>query len=285
MFDGVHLGHTEILKNVVTKAKEKGLFPAILTFSPHPRAYFSPTEDFPQLSTLGEKKKLMEALGIEYFIIREFSAEFQQLSPEAYIEDFLIGTLNAQHIFIGHDHTFGKGKSGNFGLLKNYSQTHALEVEQTYAVEYQGLPISSSRIRKALETGDILSANAMLGRGYEISGEVIHGKKLGRTIGYPTANLNISKEKLLPKKGAYIVEVYFGQEFYKGMLSIGTNPTVGGTELSVEVYILDFNQDIYAQNLRIVFRDFLHEEIRFNGIDELIQRLDEDKKITKDFLF
>jgi riboflavin kinase/FMN adenylyltransferase len=159
------------------------------------------------------------------------------------------------------------------------------EVEQVEAVSYKDLNISSTQIRNALLNGNIVLANEMLGYNYSLSGTIVHGKKIGRTIGYPTANIDVDVLKLLPKKGAYIVDVFVKNQHYKGMLSIGTNPTVNGNSLSVEVYILDFDEDIYDQEISVNFRDFLHEEIKFNNLEELMVRLDEDKRLTSEFTF
>ena len=159
------------------------------------------------------------------------------------------------------------------------------EVEQVEAVNYKDINISSTQIRNALSNGNVILANEMLGYNYSIAGTVVHGKKIGRTIGYPTANIEVDALKLLPKKGAYIVDVFVKNHHYKGMLSIGTNPTVDGKMISVEVYILDFDQDIYDQAISINFRDFLHDEIKFESLEKLIERLDEDKKLTSEFNF
>ena len=158
-------------------------------------------------------------------------------------------------------------------------------VQQLDAVKEGEFNISSTKIRNCLANGNIIGANKMLGYHYSVSGKVIDGKKLGRTIGYPTANIEVDELKLLPKKGAYIVEVYVKNKFYKGMLSIGTNPTVNGKKLTVEVYILDFNEEIYGEEITVKFRDFLHEEIKFESLEKLIERLDEDKRLTKEFEF
>ena len=197
----------------------------------------------------------------------------------------MVEKLNVKHLIIGHDHTFGKNRSGDFGLLKKMSSEYDFEVEQVEAVDFQKKNISSTQIRNALLEGNVKEANEMLGYVYSVSGEVVHGKKIGRTIGYPTANIAADPAKLLPKKGAYIVDVFVKNKHYKGMLSIGTNPTVNGNSLSTEVYILDFNGDIYDEIISVNFRDFLHDEIKFESLEKLIERLDEDKKLTENFNF
>ena len=197
----------------------------------------------------------------------------------------MVEKLNVKHVIIGYDHVFGKNKSGNFDLLQQLSEKLGYDVAQLKAVKEGDFNISSTKIRNCLGNGNIIGANKMLGYHYSVSGKVVDGKKLGRTIGYPTANLEINELKLLPKKGAYIVEVSVKNKFYKGMLSIGTNPTVNGEKLTVEVYILDFNEDIYGEEITVKFRDFLHEEIKFESLEKLIERLDEDKRLTEEFEF
>lgn len=285
MFDGVHLGHISIINQLKEKAKEKGLQTTLLSFWPHPRKVFNPNDELKLLTTLDEKISLLEKSDIDLLFLKKFDEEFRNLTGEEFIRQILVEKLNAKSIIIGHDHVFGKNKSGNFELLQKLSTELGYEVAQLDAVKEGEFNISSTKIRNCLGNGNIIGANKMLGYHYSISGKVIDGKKLGRTIGYPTANLEINELKLLPKKGAYIVEVFVKNKFYKGMLSIGTNPTVNGEKLTVEVYILDFNEDIYGENITINFRDFLHEEIKFESLEKLIERLDEDKKLTENYIF
>lgn len=286
MFDGVHLGHISIINQLKRIATEKNFETALLTFWPHPRKVFNPNDDLKLLNTLEEKLNLLEKSGVDILLIKEFDEEFRNLTGEEFIKQILVEKLNVKHIIIGHDHVFGKNKSGNFELLQKLSSELGYEVEQLEALKNEDdFNISSTKIRNCLLKGNVLGANEMLGYHYSISGKVIDGKKLGRTIGYPTANLEIDELKLLPKKGAYIVEVFVKNQFYKGMLSIGTNPTVNGEKLTVEVYILDFNEDIYGEEITLKFRNFLHEQIKFDGLEKLIERLDEDKRLTENFDF
>ncbi|MCU7616667.1 bifunctional riboflavin kinase/FAD synthetase [Chryseobacterium sp. PBS4-4] len=285
MFDGVHLGHKYIIDELKKVGSENDLETAILTFWPHPRFVFNPNEDLKLLNTIEEKKFLMEKYNIHNLFVKEFDDEFRNLTGEEFVRQILIDQLNVKYLIIGYDHSFGKNKSGNFELLQKLSAELDFEVEQMEAINIHENNISSTKIRNALLEGNIKDANEMLGYSYSISGTVVHGKKLGRTIGYPTANIETESIKLLPKKGAYIVEVFVKGQQYKGMLSVGTNPTVNGEKLTVEVYILDFEGDIYDQNITVKFRDFLHEEIKFESLEKLIERLDEDKKLTKSFIF
>lgn len=285
MFDGVHIGHKSIIDELKKTGQEKDLETAILTFWPHPRFVFNPDEDLKLLNTLDEKTVLMEKYGIQNLFLKEFDAGFRNLTGEEFVRQILVDALHVKYLIIGYDHSFGKNKSGNFELLQKLSGELGFEVEQMEAINIHENNISSTKIRKALLTGNIREANEMLGYSYSVSGTVVHGKKIGRTIGYPTANIETDSIKLLPKKGAYIVEVFVQGKHYKGMLSVGTNPTVNGEKLTVEVYILDFAGDIYGKDITVRFRDFLHDEIKFEGMDKLIERLDEDKRLTEEFEF
>lgn len=285
MFDGVHFGHISIINLLKSVAQENNLETAILTFWPHPRKVFNPNDEIKLLNTLNEKLNLLENANLDVVFLKSFDENFRNLTGEEFIRQILVQKLNVKHIIIGHDHVFGKNKSGNFELLQKLSKELDFVVQQLDAVKEGEFNISSTKIRNCLANGNIIGANKMLGYHYSVSGKVIDGKKLGRTIGYPTANIEVDELKLLPKKGAYIVEVYVKNKFYKGMLSIGTNPTVNGDKLTVEVYILDFNKDIYGEEITVKFRDFLHEEIKFESLEKLIERLDEDKRLTKEFEF
>ena len=285
MFDGVHFGHISIINLLKSVAQENNLETAILTFWPHPRKVFNPNDEIKLLNTLNEKLNLLENANLDVVFLKSFDENFRNLTGEEFVRQILVEKLNVKHIIIGHDHVFGKNKSGNFELLQKLSKELDFVVQQLDAVKEGEFNISSTKIRNCLANGNIISANKMLGYHYSVSGKVIDGKKLGRTIGYPTANIEVDELKLLPKKGAYIVEVYVKNKFYKGMLSIGTNPTVNGDKLTVEVYILDFNKDIYGEEITVKFRDFLHEEIKFESLEKLIERLDEDKRLTKEFEF
>lgn len=285
MFDGVHFGHISIINLLKSVAQENNLETAILTFWPHPRKVFNPNDELKLLNTLNEKLNLLENANLDVVFLKSFDENFRNLTGEEFVRQILVQKLNVKHIIIGHDHVFGKNKSGNFELLQKLSKELDFVVQQLDAVKEGEFNISSTKIRNCLANGNIIGANKMLGYHYSVSGKVIDGKKLGRTIGYPTANIEVDELKLLPKKGAYIVEVYVKNKFYKGMLSIGTNPTVNGDKLTVEVYILDFNKDIYGDEITVKFRDFLHEEIKFESLEKLIERLDEDKRLTKEFEF
>ncbi len=283
MFDGVHRGHQSIIREIARIAETKTLKPAILTFWPHPRLVFNPNDDLKLLNTIDEKSDLIEEYGVHYLFLQSFNEEFRNLSGEEFVRQILVEKLNVKYLIIGYDHVFGKNRSGNYNLLEKLAPELGFEVEQMEAVNIHNDHISSTKIRNALLDGKIREANEMLGYRYPVSGTVVDGKKLGRTIGYPTANIKVDSNKLLPKKGAYIVDVFVKNQRHKGMLSIGTNPTVNGDSLTTEVYILDFDEDIYGEEITVNFREFLHEEIKFESLEKLIERLDEDKRKTEAF--
>ena len=285
MFDGVHLGHQRIIKKLNSISETKNLESAILTFWPHPRKIFNPNDDLKLLNTIDEKKYLLQKNRLQHLFLKEFDEDFRNLTGEEFVTQILVAKLNVKHLIIGYDHTFGKNRSGDFSLLKKMAPECGFEVEQVEAVNFGDRHISSTQIRNALNAGNVKLANVMLGYNYSISGTVIHGKKIGRTIGYPTANIAVESIKLLPKKGAYIVDVFLKEQHFKGMLSIGTNPTVAGESVSVEVYILDFEADIYGEEISVNFREFLHDEIKFENLEKLIERLDVDKIQTANFQF
>lgn len=285
MFDGVHKGHQFIISHLIKMAEELNLQPAIFTFWPHPRTFFDPDCDLKLLNVLEEKQNLLQKNKVQKLFLQKFDNDFRNLSGEEFVREILINKLNVKYLTVGYDHTFGKDKSGDFKLLQKLAPELGFKVAQIPAVDFHHKHISSTQIRNALSVGNIFETNEMLGYNYSLSGKVVDGKKIGRTIGYPTANLEVDAIKLLPKNGAYIVEVFLNNKFYKGMLSIGTNPTVEGKTRTVEVYILDFNVDIYGKTLTVNFRDFLHEEIKFENLEKLIERLDEDKILTGNFDF
>ncbi len=281
MFDGVHKGHQSIINKLNNIAKERGYQSAVLSFWPHPRLVINPNDDLKLLNTIEEKSALLEEIGVDFLFLKKFDEDFRNLTGEEFVRKILVETLHVKYLIVGYDHVFGKNKSGNFQLLEKLAPELGFEVLQVEAVDIDNQHISSTKIRAALADGNILQANEMLGYSYSISGEVIHGKKIGRTINFPTANINFPPIKILPKNGAYIVEVYIENHQFDGMLSIGTNPTVNGESTTVEVHILDFDQDIYGKNIKVAFKDFLHEQIKFENLDQLVYRLKEDERLTR----
>ena len=283
MYDGVHRGHEKIIHTLKRITEEKNYSSGIFSFWPHPRRVINPEYELKLLTDIEEKIEILEKKGLDFLFLQKFDENFKNLDAEDFVEQILVKKINVKHVIIGKDHCFGKDRRGDFSLLEKLGKRWGFVVEELDLILLEGQNISSTKIREALQNGDVNKANDMLGYYYSISGEVVHGKKIGRTIGFPTANILVDDMKLLPKNGAYIVEVWLKNQQYKGMLSIGTNPTIGGNNLSVEVNILDFKGDIYGERLTLKFRDFLHEEIKFENLEKLIERLKQDKKIMEDF--
>lgn len=284
MFDGVHRGHQCIMRELIRVSDADDMDSGILTFWPHPRMVFDPDAPLRLLNTIDEKSALIRNFGIQHLFIQQFDQEFRNLTGEEFVREILVKKLNVRHVIVGYDHVFGKNRSGDFKLLEKLGAELGFSVQKMEAVNHLNSTISSTKIRSLLEQGHAEAANEMLGYPYALSGTVVHGKKLGRTIGYPTANIKPDEVKLLPKKGAYIVEVTALNKLMKGMLSISTNPTVNGEQLTVEVYILGLDHEIYGEKITVRFRKFLHEEIKFENLEQLTARLDEDRKLTEAFI-
>lgn len=284
-FDGVHFGHKTILNKVTQSTKNRTYESVVLTFFPHPRMVLQEKSDIKLLNTIDEKIELLEQLGIENLVIHPFDTTFSKLSAEEFVRDVLVNRFNIQKIIIGYDHRFGKNRTADINDLITFGKTYNFEVEQITAQEINTISVSSTKIRKAILEGDLALANTYLEYPYPISGQVIHGKQLGRTIGYPTANLSIAEDfKLIPKNGVYVVSSIINNQTVYGMMNIGTNPTVGGEKQSIEVHFLDFNKDLYHQSLKISILHRLRSEQKFQNIDFLKAQLALDENSTRDYI-
>ena len=251
-FDGVHLGHRTILKKVVDEARARDLNAVLLTFFPHPRMVVQKQTDLKLLNTLDEKIQLLEVLGVDHLIIQPFTQEFSRLTGVEYVRDLLIKQLKAKKIIIGYDHRFGRNRTANIEDLKEFGSVYDFEVEEISAQQKDAVAISSTKIRKALVSGDVAKANTYLGGAFPLSGIVIHGQSLGHTIGYPTANFVVDEAyKLTPKQGVYLSSAKIDGQPYFGVTNIGTNPTVGGVDQRVETHFLELNANLYGQPLQI----------------------------------
>ena len=280
-FDGVHLGHNAILDKICTIAKQENLESVLLTFFPHPRLIISNDSEIKMLNTMAEKAMLLEQKGIQNFIIHPFDKLFSELSPREFVEQVLIKQLNIQKIIIGYDHKFGKNRAANIIDLIAFGKEFDFEVEEIPAKQVDEVSVSSTKIRNSLLEGKISLANAYLGYSYMLSGNVVKGNKLGRTIGFPTANIQISENyKLIPKNGAYIVTALVNNKTVFGMLNIGIKPTLGGNLLSIEVHLLHFSEDIYGQKMQVNVIERLRDEQKFESLEALKSQLEIDKKTT-----
>jgi riboflavin kinase/FMN adenylyltransferase len=250
-----------------------------MTFDPHPRLVLFPDDHgLKLLQTLDEKISALEKEGIDHLVVIPFTKAFSELTSLQFISDILVSKIGTKVLVIGYDHRFGKNREGAFDHLKTSSSQYGFEVEEIPEQDVEEVAISSTRIRKALEIGDVVTASKYLGKFYAITGEVTQGKQLGRTIGYPTANIKIEDQnKLIPADGVYAVKVVFNNQTYGGMLNAGYRPTVDGIAHSIEVHIFDFNENIYNQRVEILYVNKLREEMKFSGLDALKNQLEKDK--------
>ena len=285
-FDGVHFGHKKILKRVVAIAnKEKGKS-VVLTFWPHPRFILFPDQtDLKLLSTFEEKAELLEKIGVDYLIKIEFTAEFSQLSSEQFIGEVIVEKLNTKKLIIGYDHKFGKNREGSFEYLKENCQRFGFEVEEIPGQDIEDVAVSSTKIRRALESGNVPLAACFLERKYTLEGEVVAGNKLGSQLGFPTANIDVAeKSKLIPKDGVYVVRVKVMGKSWGGMLNIGARPTINDAGRSVEVHIFGLQEEIYGHSIKVLFLERIRDESKFETLEDLRQQLERDKIVSQNLL-
>jgi riboflavin kinase/FMN adenylyltransferase len=284
-FDGVHLGHQEILKFMTTRAGETDGETVLLTFWPHPRMILQPEDSsLKLLNTIDEKIELLEKSGLDNLIILPFTVEFSKMDYKDFITEILVNKLHVKSLVIGHDHHFGKNREGNFAQLQAFAPVYHFDLIQVDPIQIDGQALSSSLIRNTLETCDISYANQILGYEYSVTGTVVAGMKRGRELGYPTANISINEKfKLLPGDAIYAVEADYEGSALRGMASIGYNPTFNDTGKTLEVNIFDFDRQIYGEKITIKFLRFLRKEVKFATKEELVQQLGADKRDTLDF--
>lgn len=284
-FDGMHIGHQAILNKLKLQKKIYGYETLVLTFFPHPRMVLKTDHQISLLNTIDERVKLIDHFGIDHLVVQEFTKEFANLSAEEFVKTVLVDQFNIGKIIIGYDHRFGKNRSADIHDLIEFGKKYHFHVEQISAEELNDVSVSSTKIRNALNVGDVALAKTYLGYPYMVSGTVVSGKQLGRTIGYPTANIKVAQDyKLIPAIGVYVVGVTVKGKDHYGMLSIGTNPTVGGTEKTIEVYIFDFNDTIYDEEITVRFLTRIRGEEHFGSIDLLIEALKNDEVFSRKFL-
>jgi riboflavin kinase / FMN adenylyltransferase len=280
-FDGVHMGHIKILEKL-TQNVENGKYESlVLTFFPHPRMVLKGQSEIKLLNTLPEKIDLLEQMGIENLVIHPFDEIFSKLTAQKFVKNVLVDQFRIKKIIIGHDHRFGINRTANIDDLINFGKQYNFEVEQISAQEINDISISSTKIRTALMEGNIALANEYLGYDYFLSGTISRGKQLGRTIGFPTANLKIEDHyKLIPKHGVYVIRSIINHKTVFGMMNIGFNPTVGGDDLSIEVNYFDFNSDLYNQKISVSILEYLRPEQKFDSVDLLKNQLEEDRNVA-----
>jgi riboflavin kinase / FMN adenylyltransferase len=284
-FDGLHLGHQKIISKVVQIAEAESLESIVLSFFPHPRMVLQQDNSIKLLNTLKEKEKQLDELGVNHLIIHPFSHDFSQLSAEEFVKTLLVDQLHCKKIVIGHDHRFGKNRTANIDDLILFGKKYHFEVEQISAQEIDEIAVSSTKIRNAITEGNITIANNYLGYAYSFTGKVVQGKQLGRTIGFPTANIVIEQEyKLIPKNGVYIVSINIHSEKYFGMMNIGTRPTVNGEQQTIEVYILHFEKEIYNEIVTVEVLQFIRNEQKFDSLESLKNQIEKDKSYTLSYI-
>ena len=282
-FDGVHFGHKIIIDRLKEIAKKQNGETVLLTFSPHPRMVLFPNDHNLQLiNTMNEKIKLLEQAGIDHLIIHNFTKEFSRTTSIQFIRDIIVNKLNTHKLVIGYNHHFGRNREGSFEHLKEYAPLYGFEVEEISAQLIDDVSISSTKIRKALLSGDVSKANYYLGYYYLLEGQVVEGQQIGRTLGFPTANLKILDEsKLIPRDGVYAVLVKVKGQSFRGMMNIGNNPSLSSKKHSIEVHIFDFDSDIYNEQIDVRFIKYMREESSFDNLDTLKIQLEHDKANIK----
>lgn len=285
-FDGVHLGHHSILHRLINKAKEISAEPMVVSFWPHP-SHIIGSKPLRLINTLEEKKFLIQKFGVEKIVIIPFTHEFSNINALKFIKDYLIGQFGMKYFLVGYNHHFGNDRLGDFNLLKQYGHELGFEVEKAGPVEIKGEKISSTKIRQAIAEGNVTLANTFLGYNYFLSGTVARGQMLGRTLGYPTANIQTDYDyKLLPHDGVYAVRVELDGKIYNAMLNIGHRPTVNTDKLlkTIEAHIIGFDRDIYGQSMKVHFVKRIRDEIKFTSLDSLKMQLANDKIQALNFL-
>lgn len=284
-FDGIHIGHQKILKDLIEAAQKNNTKSVLLTFFPHPRMVLQQNVSIELLNTIEEKSMLLEEMGLDYLIIHPFSREFSRLTALDFVRDILVNQLHTSKLIIGYDHHFGKNREGNIDQLREYSHLFDFEVEEIPAQDIDDVSVSSTKIRNALHEGRLKTANKFLGYNYMVHGTVVNGKKLGGKIGFPTANIDVKEDyKLIPKTGVYVIQTTVNDQIYKGMLNIGYRPTVDGKHQTIEAHLFDFNGDLYGTFLKIEFLYFLREEQKFDSVEHLITQLKKDRENALSFL-
>ena len=277
-FDGVHLGHQKILKKLNVEAKNNRLESSVLTFFPHPRTILNPDSSLKLINTIEERISLFKKSKIDNLIVHPFTKGFSELDSEDYVKNILVDQLKAKIVLIGYDHKFGKNRTADINNLKEYGKKYNFEVIEIKAEEINDIAISSTKIRNSIKEGDIQLTNSYLGYEFSFFGKVVRGNSIGKTLGFPTANIKIESDlKLIPKNGVYLISTIINKKIIFGMMNIGIKPTTNENTKSIEVNLFDFNQDLYDTNITIYIKQFLREEIKFDSLNELKLQIEKDK--------
>lgn len=278
-FDGVHVGHKKILKNLINKAENEKAKTILITFFPHPKMVLGKNTNIKLINTINERKTLLKKQGINLVYVQEFTKEFSNLTALAFVKNILVNQLHIKKLYIGYDHKFGKNREGNFKKLKEYGVTYNFNVLQISKKDIDHTTISSTKIREALKQGNIEIANQYLGYEFMLTGKVVGGKKIGKTINFPTANIQIKESyKLIPKTGVYLAKATINNSTYFGMMNIGYRPTVNGKNKTIEIHFFNFNGNLYQKTIQVNLLCFLRNEQKFNSVEELKSQLILDKQ-------
>lgn len=284
-FDGVHAGHQKIIERLVESAQSSFLESAILTFFPHPRMVLQKESGIKLIHTIEERREILEKSGIDHLIIHPFTHQFSRLSALEFVRDILVNKLKAKKIIIGYDHRFGRNRTANIETLREFGKQFDFEVEEIGQQEIEDVAVSSTKIRKALLEGRVETANNYLQHPFALTGRVVKGKGIGKDFGYPTANIDIEEDyKLIPKMGVYVVRAVIDDIPYFGMMNIGTNPTVGGKEKTIETYFFLLDKDLYGKTLQIEMLTRIRDEKKFDSIEALKRGMKQDEAFCERFI-
>ena len=285
-FDGVHLGHRKIINRLNKVAESKGLESTLLTFFPHPRMVLQQKQDLKLINTIDERIEFLSKTGLQNLIIEPFTLEFSRLTAEEYVEQFLVDYLKAAVVIVGYDHRFGRNRKADIRDLRRFAKTYDFEVVEISKQDIDDVAVSSTKIRKAIAEGEIDKANTFLTKPFTLSGQVVKGKQLGKSLGYPTANLHVEEDyKIIPKEGSYVVRSNINGETYFGMMNIGQNPTVNQSNHKfIETYFFDFDQNLYGQNLQIDLLKRIRDEKKFDSLDALKEAMKADEDYSRQYI-
>ena len=284
-FDGVHLGHQQILKQLIDTSQQSKLKSVLLTFFPHPRMVLQPDISMHLIQTIEEREKALRKTGLDYLVIHPFSEKFSRLSADDYVKQVLVDKLNVRKVVVGYDHRFGRNRTASLEDMYNYADIYDFEVIEIDAKKIKSTAVSSTKIRKAIDQGDIALANSYLGDPFTLEGVVVHGDKRGRELSYPTANIELqNKHKIIPKQGVYLIQSDIDNQVVYGMMNIGTKPTFDTTNPSIEVQFFDWNGDLYDQTLQVKLLKWIREEQKFDSVEELQAQIHADERYCRSYI-
>lgn len=284
-FDGVHLGHQQILKQLIDTSQQSKLKSVLLTFFPHPRMVLQPEISMRLIQTIEEREKALRKTGLDYLVIHPFSEKFSRLSADDYVKQILVDKLNVRKVVVGYDHRFGRNRTASLEDMYNYADIYDFEVIEIDAKKIKSTAVSSTKIRKAIDQGDIALANSYLGDPFTLEGVVVHGDKRGRELSYPTANIELqNKHKIIPKQGVYLIQSDIDNQVVYGMMNIGTKPTFDTTNPSIEVHFFDWNGDLYDQTLQVKLLKWIREEQKFGSVEELQAQIHADERYCRSYI-